>query len=465
MFKVFSEIQTAIEKGGKVVDILQCYLDNIQVRQGLNAFVEVFEESALLKAKEVDERILAATAGKLAGMIVAIEDTICYKGHQVTAASKMLEGFESVYSATVVERLLAEDAVIIGRLNCDEFAAGVTGNNSMYGSIKNPLNEDFASLGTAASVAGGLCTVALGNDTSGGIRLSSSYTGTIGFRPSYGRISRHGLIAYASSFDQVGVVANAIEDVALVIETIAGKDEYDGTLIADKSLELSVKGLNKKINIVYFKELFEAGDIDIEIRERLEQIIQCLKAEGHDVKEVSFPYLEQMAPVQYTLASGEASSNLSRYDGIHFGYRSAQAKEVEEVYVNSRTEGFGEEVKERIMVGMFTVSKHYYDDFYLKAQQVRRMLKEKTDEVLENCDLILFPSTPSTAYRFDDSDENKESHDLNVYTVLANVTGLPAVSLPLGHHTNGMPFGLQILGKRYKESELINASTHLIDIC
>lgn len=466
MFKAFSTIQSAIDKGKKVADILQCYLDNIQDRHGLNVFVEVFEESAVLKANEVDDKIIAGTAGKLAGLVVAIEDTICYKGHQVSGASKMLDGFESVYSATVVERLLAEDAVIIGRLNCDEFAMGVTGTDSIYGSIKNPLNEDFSSLGTAAAVAGCLCAVAIGNDVNGGVRLAASYTGTVGFKPSYGRVSRHGLIAYASSFDQIGVVANAIEDVALVMEIIAGQDEFDSTLKAEQAPELTIKPTVDKLRIAYFKELFEEGSLDSEVKERLERITRCLKAEGHDVQEVSFPYLEQMPSVQYTLTSGEASSNLSRYDGIHFGYRSENTNEVEEVYVDSRTEGFGTDVKERIMAGTLAVSKHYYDDFYLKAQKVRRVLQEKTDGILEDCDVILLPSTPSTAFRFDEVNGSKEHFlDLNVYAIQANLTGLPAFSLPLGQHTNGMPFGLQVLGKRFKEGELLNASSHLIDIC
>src|SRR5690554_570372 len=381
MYKTFTEIKAALEKGRTVQDILQKYLETIKERQDLNAFLEVFEESAMKKALEVDEKIKNGNAGRLAGMIIGIKDNICYKGHKVSAASKILEGFESIYSATVVERLLAEDAVIIGRLNCDEFAMGGSNENSAFGPVKNALNEDFvpggSSGGSASAVAGDLCTVALGSDTGGSIRQPASFTGTIGFKPTYGRVSRYGLIAYASSFDQIGPIANDVADIALVTEIISGKDEYDGTASSLDVPSLSISPLKEKLKIAYIKETLDTKGVDPEVKARIEELVNCLRADGHELIPVSFSYIEQMVPTYYVLTTAEASSNLSRFDGVHFGYRSTEAKGVEETYVKSRTEGFGEEVKRRIMAGTFVLSQGYYDAFYTKAQKVRRLIQDR----------------------------------------------------------------------------------------
>ena len=281
MYKTFTEIKAVLEKGRTVQDILQKYLEKIKERKDLNAFLEVFEESARLKAKEVDEKIKNGTAGRLAGMVIGLKDNICYKDHKVSAASKMLEGFESIYSATVVERLLAEDAVIIGRLNGDEFSMGGSSEKSAYGPVKNPLNEDYvaggSSGGSAAAVAGNLCTVSLGSDTGGSIRQPASFTGTIGFKPTYGRISRYGLIAYASSFDQIGPIANSIEDIALVTEIIAGKDEFDSTLSSREVPSYSISPIKGKLKIAYMKEALEEDNVDAEIKEEIEVLIKGLK--------------------------------------------------------------------------------------------------------------------------------------------------------------------------------------------
>src|SRR5690554_4954111 len=285
MYKTFSEIKVALEKGRTVQDILQKYLDNIKERSDLNAFLEVFEESAMKKALEVDEKIKNGNAGRLAGMVIGIKDNICYKGHKVSAASKILEGFESIYSATVVERLLAEDAVIIGRLNCDEFSMGASNENSAYGAVRNALNEDYvaggSSGGSAAAVSANLCTVALGSDTGGSIRQPASFTGTIGFKPTYGRVSRYGLIAYASSFDQIGPIANDVEDIALITEVIAGEDEYDSTISTKEVPNLKPNPVKKKLKIAYIKETLDTDGIDDEIKERVEELINCLRADGH----------------------------------------------------------------------------------------------------------------------------------------------------------------------------------------
>lgn len=469
MYKTFTEIKAALEKGRTVQDILQKYLETIKERQDLNAFLEVFEESAMKKALEVDEKIKNGNAGRLAGMIIGIKDNICYKGHKVSAASKILEGFESIYSATVVERLLAEDAVIIGRLNCDEFAMGGSNENSAFGPVKNALNEDFvpggSSGGSASAVAGDLCTVALGSDTGGSIRQPASFTGTIGFKPTYGRVSRYGLIAYASSFDQIGPIANDVADIALVTEIISGKDEFDGTASSQDVPSLLISPLKEKLKIAYIKETLDTKGVDPEVKARIEELVNCLRADGHELIPVSFSYIEQMVPTYYVLTTAEASSNLSRFDGVHFGYRSTEAKGVEETYVKSRTEGFGEEVKRRIMAGTFVLSQGYYDAFYTKAQKVRRLIQDRTNEILIQNDFILLPTTPSTAFELNSVKDPIQMYLQDIYTVQANLAGNPAISLPIGKHSNGMPFGLQLIGKHFGEKELLDTSAYLMDFC
>lgn len=469
MYKTFSEIKVALEKGRTVQDILQKYLDNIKERSELNAFLEVFEESAMKKALEVDEKIKNGNAGRLAGMVIGIKDNICYKGHKVSAASKILEGFESIFSATVIDRLLAEDAVIIGRLNCDEFAMGGSNENSAYGPVKNALNEDYvpggSSGGSAAAVAGDLCTVALGSDTGGSIRQPASFTGTIGFKPTYGRVSRYGLIAYASSFDQIGPIANDVADIALVTEIMAGKDEYDSTVSSKEVPSLSISPLKEKLKIAYIKETLDTDGVDPEIKARIEDLVNCLRADGHELIPVSFSYIDQMVPTYYVLTTAEASSNLSRFDGVHFGYRSADAKGVEETYIKSRTEGFGAEVKRRIMAGTFVLSQGYYDAYYTKAQKVRRLIQDRTNEILKQNDFILLPTTPSTAFELNAVKDPIQMYLQDIYTVQANLSGNPAISLPIGKHSNGMPFGLQLIGKHFGEKELLDTSAYLMEFC
>lgn len=469
MYKTYGDVKAALEKGLSVDDILTAYLKNIEDRKDLNAFLEVFEDSARKKAAEVDGKIKAGTAGKLAGMIVGLKDNICYKNHKVSASSKILEGFESIYSSTVVEKLLAEDAVIIGRLNCDEFAMGSSNENSAFGSVKNPLNEDYvpggSSGGSAAAVAANLCTVALGSDTGGSIRQPASFTGIVGFKPTYGRVSRYGLIAYASSFDQIGPFANNIDDVALIMEVIAGKDEYDSTVSSKPVENLQNLKLEKKLKIAYIKECLDSDGIDPEIKARTEQLVKCMTADGHELIPVSFPFLEYLVPTYYVLTTAEASSNLSRFDGVHFGYRSKEAEGVEETYIKSRTEGFGEEVKRRIMTGTFVLSHGYYDAYYTKGQKVRRLIKERTTEILENYDLILLPTTPSTAFQLNDVKDPINMYLQDIFTVQANLSGNPAISLPIGLHSNGMPIGLQLIGKHFEERDLLEASAFLMDFC
>ncbi len=398
----------------------------------------------------------------MAGVIVGIKDNICYKGHKVSCSSKILEGFESLYSATVVERLLAEDAIIIGRLNCDEFAMGSSNENSAYGNVLNPLNEKCvpggSSGGAAAAVAADLCHVTLGSDTGGSIRQPASFTGTVGMKPTYGRVSRYGLIAYASSFDQIGPITKTVEDNALVLEVISGLDKHDNTSSSTKVPEYS-KELNtpKKYKIAFLKECVYAEGIDPEVQKAVLAKIEKLKNEGHTVEPVSFPFLEYLVPTYYVLTTAEASSNLSRFDGIHYGHRSKDAKDLESTYKKSRAEGFGKEVKRRIMLGTFVLSAGYYDAYYSKGQKVRRLIHNKTKEIFKDYDLIVTPSTPGTAFEFGKNSQDPIKMYLeDIFTVQAPIAGIPAISVPCGKHSNGLPIGIQVMADYFEESKMLD---------
>ncbi|HLP55335.1 MAG TPA: Asp-tRNA(Asn)/Glu-tRNA(Gln) amidotransferase subunit GatA [Fluviicola sp.] len=466
MYKTFSEVKNALSAGRTVVEIVNGYLSAINDSKDLNAFLEVFETTALQQAEAVDAKLKAGSAGKLAGMVIGLKDNICFKGHNVSASSKILENFESIYSATVVERLLAEDAVIIGRLNCDEFAMGSSNENSAYGPVKNNLRFSHvpggSSGGSAVAVSAGLCTAALGSDTGGSIRQPASFTGTVGLKPTYGRISRYGLIAYASSFDQIGPLTNNIEDSALLLEIMAGKDPMDSTSTSRPVEQYTSFSKPEKQRIAYLKEALENENVDAEVRERLETIIAQLRAEGHTVEPVSFPYLDYLVPTYYVLTTAEASSNLSRFDGVHYGHRSSQAKGVEETYVLSRTEGFGPEVKRRIMAGTFVLSHGYYDAYYTKGMKVRRVLQDKTKAIFAEYDLLLLPTTPTTAFESGAVNDPIQMYLQDIFTVHANLTGNPAISIPLGNHSNGLPFGIQLMADSFKEHDLLNFSQHLV---
>jgi aspartyl-tRNA(Asn)/glutamyl-tRNA(Gln) amidotransferase subunit A len=468
MYRNFAEIKSAVQDGVSVEHITQTYLDRIGENTHLNAFLEVFTESALQQAKEVDAKIKSQKAGKLAGMVIGLKDNLAYKGHHVSASSKILAGFESLYTATAVQRLLDEDAVIIGRLNCDEFAMGSSNENSAFGPVLNPVNTKMvpggSSGGSAAAVAAQLCTATLGSDTGGSIRQPASFTGTIGFKPTYGRVSRHGLLAYASSFDQIGPFTNTVEDAALLTSVMSGKDDYDSTVLQENAPEISTDfSPNKKLKIAYITDCLEREGIDPEIKARTEEIIADLVKQGHTVAPVSFPYLDAMVPTYYVLTTAEASSNLARYSGVHFGFQADNVKGVENTYKKSRSEGFGEEVKRRIMLGTFVLSHGYYDAYYTKGQKVRRVIQNKTKEIFTQYDMVLTPTTPATAFEIGQiSDDPITMYLQDIFTVQANLAGNPAISLPLGQHSNGLPFGIQIMGKPFKEEELLAFSSYLM---
>jgi aspartyl-tRNA(Asn)/glutamyl-tRNA(Gln) amidotransferase subunit A len=461
-FSTISQLQSDL-KSGKIScrELVQQSLNKIAAKKNLNAFLEVFEKTALAKADLVDEKIKNKTAGKLAGSIVGLKDNICYKGHKVSASSKILEGFESLYSATVVDRLLSEDAIIIGRCNCDEFAMGSSNENSAFGNVLNPLNEKCvpggSSGGAAAAVAADLCHFTLGSDTGGSIRQPASFTGTVGLKPTYGRVSRYGLIAYASSFDQIGPITKTVQDAALVLEVIAGKDKHDNTS-ASRPAEQYSKTLHteKKYKIAYLKECVGAEGLDAEVQKAVVHQIDELRAAGHEVEGISFPYLDYLVPTYYVLTTAEASSNLARFSGMHYGHRTANATDLESTYKKSRAEGFGPEVKRRIMLGTFVLSAGYYDAYYSKGQKVRRIIQDKTKEIFKKFDFILTPSTPGTAFEFGKNSADPIKMYLeDIFTVQANIAGVPAISVPCAMHSNGLPIGLQLMTNYFEESKLL----------
>lgn len=469
-FSTIEQLQADL-KNGKItaLQLTEEALSKIEAKKHLNAFLEVFKESALQQAKQVDEKLKNGNTGKLAGVIVGLKDNICYKNHKVSASSKILEGFESLYSSTVVERLLAEDAILIGRLNCDEFAMGSSNENSAFGKVLNPLNEKTvpggSSGGSAAAVAADLCHVALGSDTGGSIRQPASFTGTVGLKPTYGRVSRWGLIAYASSFDQIGPITHNVDDAALILQIISGADEYD-TTASGKPVDNYVSALQEKktFKIAYLKECVESNGLDADVKKKTIETIEKLKTAGHTVEAVDFPYLDFLVPAYYVLTTAEASSNLSRFDGVHYGYRSPNATDLESTYKKSRSEGFGKEVKRRIMLGTFVLSAGYYDAYYSKAQKVRRLLRDKTHDILSKYDAIITPSTPGTAFEFGKNSKDPIQMYLeDIFTVQANLVGVPAVSVPNGKHSNGMPIGIQLMGRPFEEGAMLNLAKQIMN--
>ena len=460
MYKTIADIRQALGAGETVSSIVESSISNIKGKSSLNAFVEIFEDSARSSAVKVDEKIKKGSAGKLAGVILGIKDNICYKGHKVSASSKILNNFESLYTSTVLQRLIDEDAIVIGRLNCDEFAMGSSNENSYYGNVNNNFDDSYvpggSSGGSAVAVSAGLCTVALGSDTGGSVRQPASWTNTYGLKPTYGCFSRYGLIAYASSFDQIGVFTNSIEDSELIFNLSKGQDPMDSTSISKESTNSTQE--NTKLRVGYVKEYMKHEGLDNEIKTKLNDLKINLESNDIELIECDFPYLDYLVPTYYILTTAEASSNLSRFDGVHFGHRSTLAEGVEDTYKKSRTEGFGKEVKRRIMTGTFVLSHGYYDAYYTKAQKVRRLVKSSTDDFFNHVDVMIFPTTASTAFQQGSVKDPIQMYLQDIFTVHANLSGNPAISIPFGIHSNGMPFGLQLMSDRFNESKLFSSS-------
>lgn len=471
-FSSIKDYHTALQNGQTTcVEAVHFYLGAIKEKPQLNAFLEVYEEEAISEAERLDaKRISGAPIGKMHGVIVGLKDVICYKGHTVSAGSKILENFKSIYHATVVEKLLQEEAIIIGRQNCDEFAMGSSNENSAFGAVRNALDESRvpggSSGGSAVSVQAGLTMISLGSDTGGSVRQPADFCGVVGLKPSYGRISRYGLIAYASSFDQIGIFSKTIEDAALCLEVIAGADDFDST-VSEKPVPAYASELEaapRKYRIAYFRQALEHPGLDPIMRNTITDLIDRLKQEGHIVDPIEFEYLRHIVPTYYVLTTAEASSNLSRFDAVRFGYRAPLvSSELNDMYKASRSAGFGKEVQRRIMLGTFVLSAGYFNAYFTKAQQVRRILYNKSVDVFKDYEAIISPTVPSTAFKIGEKSDDQVAMFLaDIYTVFANLVGIPAISIPLFTHENGLPFGLQIMTNHFEETKMLQLSEQLI---
>lgn len=468
-YSSFRDIRNDLQNGTVTCrDLVKQYLSNIREKSHLNAFLSVYEEEALNRADEIDGKLKLNQAGRLAGLVVGIKDVLAFQDHPLQASSRILEGFTSQYTATAVQRLLDEDAIIIGRQNCDEFAMGSSNENSAFGPVLHATDPTRvpggSSGGSAVGVMADLCHISLGSDTGGSVRQPAGFCGIVGLKPTYSRISRHGLIAYGSSFDCIGIFGKCVEDVALVLEVIAGADEYDSTVSNQPvpSYSRDVVADPRPYRIAYLKEVDESEGIQPEIREKIREKIGFLRNAGYSVEPVEFPLMEYILPTYYILATAEASSNLSRFDGVRYGYRSKATTDLHSMYKKSRSEGFGKEVQRRILLGTFVLSASYYDAYYTKAQKVRRIIRDKTKALLKEYDFILMPITPTTAFRLGEHTTNPlEMYLGDLFSVQANVVGVPAISIPCGEDNQGLPIGLQIIADDFEESKLLHFSNYL----
>ncbi len=444
-----------------LVENVKDFLHRIAERKNLNAYNSVFDGEALLRAEEVEKKIANGSHGKLAGMVIAIKDVLAIKDKPLTCSSKILENFTSLYTATAVQKLIDEDAIIIGKTNCDEFAMGSSNENSAFGAVKNPVDETRvtggSSGGSAAVVAANLCDVSLGTDTGGSIRQPAAFCGIYGLKPTYGLVSRFGLTAFASSFDTIGPFANSVEDVALVLEVLAGYDKIDSTSIeAEKKSYSTLLANNKqKLKIGIPKEYFAEG-LSADIKVQIENVIQKLKDLNFSVEELSLPHTNFAIATYYILTTAEASSNLAKFDGARYGYRSKQSSSLLKMYKTSRSEGFGSEVKRRIMLGTYVLSSGYYDAYYKKAQQVRRKIKEDFVNTFSIVDVLLTPTTPTTAFKLGEKTTDPiEMYLSDIFTTSANLAGIPGINIPIGKDKNNLPIGLQLLANQFEEDKLL----------
>jgi aspartyl-tRNA(Asn)/glutamyl-tRNA(Gln) amidotransferase subunit A len=472
-FSSIKDYHNALQNGQTTcVEAVRFYVQAIQRDAHLNAWIEVYEQEALERAALLDQQIASgAPLLPMHGVVTGIKDVISYEGHSLSAASNMLQPFTAIYSATAIQQLINAGAIILGRQNCDEFAMGSSNEHSAYGPVKNALDPERvpggSSGGSAVAVQAGHCMVSLGSDTGGSVRQPADFCGIIGCKPSYGRISRYGLIAYASSFDQIGIFGTDIHDVALTLQTIAGPDAYDSTVAEDPVpdyTQLINQDKEDQPRIAYFRETLTHPGLDPAIKAATEAFIKKLTDQGYLVEAVDFDLLEYIVPTYYVLTTAEASSNLSRYDGVRFGHRSkADLHDLTDLYKASRSEGFGKEVKRRIMLGSFVLSAGYFDAYFTKAQQVRALLHQRTEAVFARYDAIISPTVPAPAFKLGEMQHDPIAMFLgDIYTVFANLTGLPAISIPLFQHPNGMPFGLQIMTSRMDEVSLLRLSRQFL---
>ena len=463
---------TAIQLRDKIADgqissvkATEAIFKNIEEREPvIGAYISTYRDSALEKAAEVDKRIAAGQeVGQLAGVPVAVKDNMCTTFGATTCASKILENFHAPYNATAVEKLLSADAVIVAKTNMDEFAMGSSTENSGLKQTVNPWDRSRvpggSSGGSAAAVAGGLCLAALGSDTGGSIRQPAGFCGVVGLKPTYGRISRFGLVAYGSSLDQIGPITNTVTDAALMMNVIAGHDPADSTSV-DETVAPVCDYLDKldepieKFTIAVVPEFVTGADQ--QVQKALADAINIYKKLGAKIIEITMPHLDYAIAAYYVIATAEASSNLARYDGVHYGHRSEKAADYVEVYSKSRAEAFGKEVKRRIMLGTYTLSSGYYDAYYLKALKVRNLIRADFTSAFEKCEAILMPVSPTTAFKIGEKvDDPLTMYLSDIYTIAANLAGVPGISIPCGFDGNNLPIGLQILSPAFTEDKLL----------
>ncbi len=467
-YSSLSAIQAGLHAGSfRLQDLVADYLQKMEHTASLNAYIEVFAEEAMERARQLDERrrLQDGRMGRLHGMVLSVKDNICFKGHRASAGSRILENHTAVYHATAVERLLQEEAIIIGRTNCDEFGMGSTNEYSYYGAARHPQFADRipggSSGGAAISVATDTCLAALGSDTGGSIRQPAGFCGILGLKPTYGGISRHGLIAYGSSFDQIGILARDTEDIRTLLDVISGPDDYDATALQERLLLQA--GTSAKARIAYFRDAFYHSGLHPSVRAISQQWLAFLESEGHSVAAVNFDYLDVMIPAYYILTTAEASSNLSRYDGVRYGYRSPGRESLKDMYTHTRTEGFGKEVKRRIMLGTYVLSAGYYDAYYAKAQQVRRLIRDRTMAILREYDFIISPVSPVPPWKIGErADDPVANYLADIFTVQANMSGIPALAFPGGFTEDGLPTGMQLMSAPQSEGRLLDFTSHIL---
>ena len=463
--KTLAQLSAGLKAGEySSVELTQHFLSRIeQFDSTLNSFITVTPEQALEQAKVADARRAAGDASDLTGIPIAHKDIFCTQGVRTSCASKMLDNFISPYDATVVTKLAEAGVVCVGKTNMDEFAMGSSNETSYYGPVRNPWNTDCvpggSSGGSAAAMSASLAAAVTGTDTGGSIRQPAALTGITGLKPTYGRVSRYGMIAFASSLDQAGPMTKTAEDAAMMLQAMAGFDAKDSTS-ADRPVDDYVSGLNNPIaglKVGVVKE-FMTGDLDSGIAASTQAMIDELKRQGAEIVEVSLPNAHLSVPAYYVVAPAECSSNLSRFDGVRFGHRCDNPKDLTDLYERSRSEGFGSEVKRRIMIGAYALSAGFYDAYYIKAQKIRQLIANDFAEAFKQCDVIVSPTAPDTAFKLGEKTDDPVSMYLqDIYTIAVNLAGLPGMSIP-AQHANGMPVGFQLVGNLFDEARLLNVA-------
>ena len=464
----YHSIRGLLDKGElSCNDLVENYLNQIDAKKDLNAFISVFPEKARSRAEEVNKKIRAGKGGRLAGLVIAIKDILAIKNEKVTCGSRILSNFVSPFNATAIDKLLWEDAIIIGKTNLDEFGMGSSSENSYFGPVKNPNDRNRipggSSGGSAAAVAASMATAALGTDTGGSVRQPAAMCGVVGLKPSYGRVSRYGLVAFASSLDQVGPITRSVKDAALLLSVIAGHDDHDSTSAALEvpdyfaNIDRGVAGLS----IGYPREYFTEG-LSAEVSESIQRALKILENGGAKVEEISLPHTECAISAYYILATAEASANLARYDGVHYGFRADGITELSDMYEQSRSQGFGEEVKRRIMLGTYVLSAGYYEAYYRKAQKVRTLIKRDFDKVFDRYGCIVTPTAPTTAFKIGEKlDDPLQMYLSDIYTISANLAGIHGMSIPCGKDSENLPIGVQLLGQSFNESTTFRIGQYL----